>query len=114
MKSARQLARQNLLVATVNAALEQKLITLQCEPVASAVFTFRIGPYEVIAHVNDAGFDEVAIRATVAPTELGRRFVQCTARHEWRRHGGATTLAWLEPPIIPNASATVLRTEAEG
>ena len=35
--STRATARQNLLVASVNAALEQHLITLECEPVTGAV-----------------------------------------------------------------------------
>lgn len=96
MKSARQQARQNLLVATVNAALKQKLITLQCEPVTSAVFEFTLAGYPVIAAVSDAGFDEVAIKAIVGPTAMGRKFVRCSVRYEFRRHGEAATFAWLE------------------
>ena len=38
-------AKQNPPVASVNAALERDLITLQCEPVASTEFAFDIGPY---------------------------------------------------------------------
>ena len=40
-------AKHNLLVATVNAALEPGLITLECEPVASTEFEFTLGPYSV-------------------------------------------------------------------
>jgi hypothetical protein len=40
-------AKQNPPVASVNAALELDLITLQCEPVASTEFAFNIGPYQV-------------------------------------------------------------------
>jgi hypothetical protein len=40
-------AKQNPPVASVNAALERDLITLQCEPVASTEFAFNIGPYQV-------------------------------------------------------------------
>ena len=40
-------AKQNPPVASVNAALERDLITLQCEPVASTGFAFNIGPYQV-------------------------------------------------------------------
>jgi hypothetical protein len=79
--STRTIAKQNLLVASVNAALERHLLTLECEPVASAVFEFNIGPYPVIAALDDAGFDEVAIKAIVCPTELGRRMVQCAIFH---------------------------------
>jgi hypothetical protein len=94
--STRTIAKQNLLVASVNAALERHLLTLECEPVASAVFEFNIGPYPVIAALDDAGFDEVAIKAIVCPTELGRRMVQCAIFHGWQRFGEATTFAWLE------------------
>ena len=40
-------AKQNPPVASVNAALERDLITLQCEPVASTEFAFNLGPYQV-------------------------------------------------------------------
>jgi hypothetical protein len=72
------------------------LLTLECEPVASALFEFNIGPYPVIAALDDAAFDEVAIKAIVCPTELGRRMVQCAIFHGWQRFGEATTFAWLE------------------
>jgi hypothetical protein len=45
--STRATARQNLLVAAINTALERDLITLECEPVTSTVFEFNIGPYPV-------------------------------------------------------------------
>ncbi len=92
----RATARQNLLVATINTALERGLIMLACEPVESATFEFNLGPYPVIARVNDAGFDEVSIKAIVNPTELGRRTAQCAVYYEFRRFGEATTFAWLE------------------
>jgi hypothetical protein len=94
--NSRTKARQNLLVASVNTALERGLITLECEPVTSTKFEFNIGPHPVIAYVSDAGFDEVSIHATVNPTELGRRMVSCAVWHGWRRFGEATTFAWLE------------------
>jgi hypothetical protein len=94
--STRAIARQNLLVATINTALERGLITLECEPVASAVFEFIIGPHLALAYVSDAGFDEVAIHAIVNPTKLGREFISCAIHHEFRRFVEATTFAWLE------------------
>jgi hypothetical protein len=96
MSSQRKMARQNLLVASVNAALEQHLITLECEPVVSTKFEFNIGAYPVIASVADAGFDEVSIKAIVNPTELGRRTAKCAVWNGFRRFGEATTFAWLE------------------
>jgi hypothetical protein len=72
------------------------LITLECEPVKSAKFEFSIGAYPVIAHVHDAGFDEVGIHAIVCPTEPGHEAVQCAIFHGWQRYGEATTFAWLE------------------
>jgi hypothetical protein len=92
----RSMARQNLLVASVNAAIEQGLITLECEPVMEAAFEFDIGGYPALASIDDAGFDEVAIKAIVCPTKLGRKFVHCAVLHEWRRFGEATAFAWLE------------------
>jgi hypothetical protein len=89
-------ARQNLLVATVNAALKQKLITLDCEPVVAATFQFELGGLPVIASVSDAGFDEVSVKAIVAPTELGRRLVRSAVHYEFRKFGEATVFAWLE------------------
>jgi hypothetical protein len=94
--SHRATVRQNLLVATVNTALERGLIALECEPVTSAVFEFNVETYPVIASVADAGFDEVAIHAIVNPTDLGRQTAQCAVLYEWRRFGEATTFAWLE------------------
>lgn len=96
MISQRKIVRQNLLVATVNAALEQGLITLECEPVASTKFQFNIGPYPVIGYVHDAGFDEVSIHATVNPQPSSGEFISCAIHHEFRRFGEATTFAWLE------------------
>jgi hypothetical protein len=94
--STRTRANQNLLVAGVNAALERGLITLECEPVARAVFEFNLGAYPVIAFIGDAGFGEVAIHAIANPTELGRQTVGRPPLVEWRRFGEATTFSWLE------------------
>jgi hypothetical protein len=84
------------MVATVNVALERKLMTLECEEVAGAVFEFSIAGQPVIAHIGDIGFDEVSVKAIVCPTVLGRGFAQCVIHHEFRRYGGATAWATLE------------------
>lgn len=94
--SMRAKARQNLMVAAVNAAIEQGVITLECEPVTSAVFEFVLGPYPVIASVSDAGFDEVSIHVIALPTALGRRFVEAAVFYEHKKFGGAYASGWLE------------------
>jgi hypothetical protein len=45
-------AKQNPPVASVNAALERDLITLQCEPVASTEFAFDIGRIKCLLRRN--------------------------------------------------------------
>ena len=85
--STRARARQNLQAATVNAALERGLITLECEPVEPATFAFELAGLPVLAHVHEAGFDEVSVKAIVAPTRLGREFIACAIHHEHRRFG---------------------------
>jgi hypothetical protein len=91
-------ARQNLLVATVNAALEQGLITLDCAPVSSATFEFTINGHPVIAYVHDIGFDEVSIKATVCPTPYGRQYVASASAtsYRFRRLGEGIVNGWLE------------------
>ena len=94
--SARASARQNLLVAAVNVALERGLVTLGCETVTKAVFDFTLGGHPVLAFVSDVGFDEVAVYVTYCPTKLGREFAECTHLHDWRRSGEAFTFGWSE------------------
>jgi hypothetical protein len=92
------MARQNLLVAAVNEALTRQLITLECVPFAPAAFEFTLGGYLIAAHVRDAGFDEVSVHVTAAPTEEGRRLISCALLHgrDRSRFGEATTFDWLE------------------
>jgi hypothetical protein len=96
MKSKRSKAKQNLLVAAVNAALEQELITLQCSPVVSAQFNFVIAGFSAVGYVSDAGFDEVFVNTIVCPTELGWQDVSRTISHKFQKFGAATAFAWLE------------------
>jgi len=69
--SARAIAGQNLIVASVNTALTRRLIALECELATQAKFEFTLDGHPVIAYVNDAGFDEVSVHAICCPTELG-------------------------------------------
>jgi hypothetical protein len=89
-------ARQNLVVATVNAALERRLITLDCQPIEDTTFEFELAGLPVLASVTDIGFGEVSVKALVAPTELGRRFVKTALFHGHRRFGAATGWGVLE------------------
>jgi hypothetical protein len=94
--SARAMAGQNLIVASVNTALTRRLIALECELATQAKFEFTLDGHPVIAYVNDAGFDEVSVRAICCPTELGREFIRCEILHGWREYGEAVTFGWLE------------------
>lgn len=79
--SIRAIARQNLLVATINTALERQLITLECKPFESTTFEFELAGMPVIARVHDISFDEISVKAVVCPTELGRKHIECVI---WR------------------------------
>jgi hypothetical protein len=94
--SARAMAGQNLIVASVNTALTRRLIALECELATQAKFEFTLDGRPVIAYVNDAGFDEVSVHAICCPTELGREFIRCEILHGWREYGEAVTFGWLE------------------
>lgn len=94
--SIRARARQNVLVAAANAALEHRLITLECAPVETAIFDFAVGPHPAIGYVADAGFDEVMLLAIVYPTEMGRQFIGTPIYHDYKRFGAAATHGWLE------------------
>lgn len=94
--SNRAKAAKNLLVAAVNAAIEQRLITLECKSFDTADFKFSLAGHPVFARVHDAGFDEVSICATIRPTEMGRRFISWSICYEWRKFGEATASGWLE------------------
>ena len=77
-------ARQNLQVATVNVALERRLITLDPAPFKTSNFEFELAGLPILARVRDAGFDEVSVHAMVAPSKLGRNFIGVGLLH-WRR-----------------------------
>src|SRR4051794_9865981 len=100
MKSQRSRARQNLLVAAVNTALERGLITLEREPVTPAAFEFEIAGEPVIASVRDVGFDEVSVKVMVRPTAQGWKFIHA-AHFLWVaqvREGVRVGFAWSAAP----------------
>jgi hypothetical protein len=95
--SNRTLARQNLLVATVNKALEMRLFTLDAgKKIEPSFFDLTIGGYPVKAYVNDAGFDEVLVEAVVCPTTDKPNYVWRFVDREWRKRGSAMGRGWLE------------------
>jgi hypothetical protein len=94
--SARAMAGQNLIVASVNTALTRRLIALECELATQASFEFTLDGHPVIAHVNDAGFDEVSVHVICRPTEQGRKSIRAAVLHGWREYGEAVTFGWLE------------------
>jgi len=96
MESTRTRARINLMASAVNTALTRDLITLECAPARSAAFEYELAGMPVIAHINDAGFDEVRFNVTCCPTEMGRKFIESAHFHEMHCFGKAYTFAWLE------------------
>ena len=66
--SIRGTARQNLLVATVNVALERQLITLDCQPFKAARFEFKLAGLPVLAHVSDSRVQGSATRPSLTHT----------------------------------------------
>jgi hypothetical protein len=67
--SVRRRAWQNLLMATVNAALGRRLITLDRQPFDDTSFEFEPAGLPVLAHVRGTGVGEVKIDAIVNTKE---------------------------------------------
>jgi hypothetical protein len=65
----RRRAWQNLLMATVNAALGRRLITLDRQPFDDTSFEFEPAGLPVLAHVRGTGVGEVKIDAIVNTKE---------------------------------------------
>ena len=90
-------ALRNLIVATVNTALERGLLTLDCEPFEVEGFEFELAGMTVVGHVRDVGFDEVSVNAIVEPTALGRASVHVALFvKKISRFGAAAASMWLE------------------
>lgn len=84
--SRRQRAWRNVMVATINAGIEQRLFTIRPgdnrwdAPLVSgrksgATFSFSIGDIPALGYVSDAGYDELEVHAALWPTERGGKFV---------------------------------------
>jgi hypothetical protein len=84
--SARARAWRNLMVAAINAALEQGLFALdpadkrwprrnadgECEP---CLFSFTVGDVEGMALIKDDGWDEIGVHAALRPTPKAPEFL---------------------------------------
>lgn len=99
--TSRTKACEKLLATAVNAAIEQRHMSLRCEPVPPTVFEFRLDDCSVVAQIHDVGyvgFVEVWLQAIFAPTEAGREFIKnrVSIRNEQRRYGTAIASGILE------------------
>jgi hypothetical protein len=108
-RAMRHRAWRNIMVAAINAALEQKLLSLKPGdnrwPGASRkdtrgltegyVFRFIFGnSIPAVGYIGDAGFDEISIHAALWPTEEGEHRV--AAYNVGFRAGEAFAQGWLE------------------
>jgi hypothetical protein len=82
MKSQRQRARQNLLMAAVNVALERGLIPLDGQPPALALFEFEIMGEPALASVRDGRYGELKVQVMVRPNDRGRKFAHVIVTSE--------------------------------
>lgn len=92
----RSTAWQNLLIAAINAGLEQKMFGLEPEdnPSKKPVFRFTFAGLPAIAHAGDAGYGELIVRAAVGPTEEAEKWIQCNGAGFLA--GDAFVSGWLE------------------
>jgi hypothetical protein len=89
--SLRHRARQNLLTAALNVAIERGLISER-----KTTFEFELDGLPIIACVT-ADPDEIGVWVIAQPTEFGRRFA-CALITGYRRAliGAATACGWLD------------------
>lgn len=101
----RKLAWRNMMVAAINAGIEQKLFSIRpgdnrwpnanAERDRTFVFDFVIGNgIPALGSVVDGGYDELAIHVAFWPTDVGRRFV--AAANAGFVAGEAFAAGWLE------------------
>ena len=86
-KTLSRMAWQNVMVAAINAALDQGLFTLELgdHPVnrpdvearqPGAIYRFRFaGGVDAVAYLNDAGYDELVFHVALWPTPEAERWV---------------------------------------
>ncbi len=105
-KTLRNIAWQNMMVAAINAALDQGLFTLELREDSSkspglvarppgTIYRFKFaGSVEAIAYVNDAGYDELVFHVALWPTPAAERWV--AAGFSGFLAGDAWAEGWLE------------------
>lgn len=100
--SARMRAWRNLMVAGINAGIDQRLFTVspgdnrwpKTERMPVGVFRFLVGDIPAVASVSDAGWDELSIHVAFWPTEDGARHV--VAMNAGFYAGEVFASGWLE------------------
>ncbi|ACM31452.1 hypothetical protein [Rhizobium rhizogenes] len=104
-RSARKLAWRNVMVAAINAGIDQRLFSIRPGdnrwpggenggPRETFSFKFSIGNIPAVASVHDGGFDELSIHAAFWPTEDGLRVVRSLNGNF--RAGEVFATGWLE------------------
>ncbi|MBV61233.1 MAG: hypothetical protein CMH65_08030 [Nevskiales bacterium] len=120
-------AWRNVMVATINAALEQKLITLLPDDNRwlgyvhhpkdgrneGVVFDFYVKGIAAVGYVNDAGFGELSIHGALWPTPDAKRWICAAGLSSPGFHAGKVVAqgwlerkdgAWLQRPSEPRPS----------
>lgn len=91
-------AWRNIMVAAINAGLDQGLFGLDSDdnrwPGDHAIYRFGFAGMPAIASVNDIGFGELAIHVAVQPTERAEEFI--TSDNAGLYAGDAFASGWLE------------------
>jgi hypothetical protein len=117
--SRRGRAWRNLMVATVNEGLDRNMFGLdpKSEP-SPLAFRFEVGGLPAIAHVSDAGFCELAIKAAIWPTPDAEQWIKCSnagfLAGECFAYGWFERLKgrWLQTPQTSYVSNVLLRCRA--
>jgi len=111
-KSKRRQCWRNIMVAAINAGLDQGVFSLQPggnwwaagEDGAFYEFAFAPGIYAV-TYVRDIGFDELAFETVLCPESLQAELLQ-----RWRRRcGDPTWLRWVEKHCLGQAKGLLER-----
>jgi hypothetical protein len=94
----RQVASRNLLIAAINAGLEQLLFGLDAGDNRwageNAIYRFTFGKMPAIACVGDAGFGELVFQVAANPTRDAERWI--SAMNACFLAGDAFAASWLE------------------
>jgi hypothetical protein len=92
----RNSARQNLLTAALNVAIQRGLLTLDDTPFENVTFEFEIAGLPVLACIGDSGCTELSVHTIVCPTELGKQWACVTIASCREMFGAAVAVGWLD------------------